>query len=85
MLNELMTESEMTVTENGCAAFRSTGSFCLDLFSFAGALRSAHASAIIDLFIRAYAESPDTAMKILFFARDIREGLGEKRFFRIAS
>ncbi len=35
------------------------------------------------MFIRAYTEDPDTAMKILFFARDIRFGLGERRVFRV--
>ena len=32
--------------------------------------------------MRAYTEDPDIAMKILFFARDVRGGLGERRVFR---
>lgn len=31
--------------------------------------------------LRAYAEDPDKTMKIIFFARDVRGGLGERRFF----
>ena len=84
MLNELKKENNRTKTENGAAAFHSTDSFCLDLFSFAGAFRYASFERIQNAFTRAYAEDPDLAMKILFYARDVRDGLGEKRFFRIA-
>ena len=40
------------------------------------------ATEIIDRFIRAYTENADAAMKLLFFARDIRGGLGERHVFR---
>ncbi len=83
MLEMLKKESNRTTTENGAAAYVSTSSFCLDFFATAGALRGASDEEIISGFIKAYAEDPDLAMKILFFARDIREGLGERRLFKV--
>lgn len=82
MLGYLKQEADLTKTENGAATYCSTGSDCLDLFATVGALRSADDTEIIARFIRAYAEDPDMAMKLLFFARDIRGGLGERRVFR---
>lgn len=83
MLTELKMESNRTLTENGAAAYASAGSFCLDLFSTAGAMRGCQDNEVIDRFIRAFAEDKDTAVKILFFARDVRHGLGERRVFRV--
>ena len=82
MLSELKYEANKTYTENGAVAFRSTGSHCLNLFAACGALRQASDGVQYSLFTRAWAENPDMAMKILFFARDIREGLGERELFR---
>lgn len=83
MLEELKNEANLTHTENGAPAYRSTNSACLDLFAVCGALRQAGEKEIIRKFMRAYTEDPDTAMQILFYARDIRGGLGERRFFQI--
>ena len=82
MLNELKMEANRTWTENGAETLRTTGSDCLDLFGTIGALRNAREQEIISRFARAYGEDPDLAMKILFFCRDIRGGLGERRVFR---
>ena len=82
MLNELKTEMNRTLTENGAVTLRSTGSDCLDLFAAIGALRNAGDQEIIVRFSRAYAEDCDLAMKMLFYSRDIRGGLGERRVFR---
>ena len=82
MLNELKIEANRTLTENGAATLRSTGSDCLDLFATIGALRNAVDQEIIVRFARAYAEDRDLAMKMLFYSRDIRGGLGERRVFR---
>lgn len=82
MLNELKKEANRTLTENGAATYCTTQSDCLDLFAAVGALRREDDKEIAERFARAYAEDPDLAMKILFYARDVRGGLGERRVFR---
>ena len=82
MLKELKREANITYTENGAVSNRSTGKDCLDLFATVGALRRAEEAEIVTRFLRAYTEDADLAMKILFFARDVRGGLGERRVFR---
>ena len=62
--------------------YRSTGAECLDLFAAIGAMRALSDEEITNRFLRAFAENRDLAMKILFYARDIRGGLGERRVFR---
>ena len=81
-LDVLKKEANTTYTENGAVTYRSTLSDCLDLFATIGALRNAEEADIVSRFIKAYAEDADTAMKTLFFARDIRGGLGERRVFK---
>ena len=83
MLEFLKRELNKTYTENGASAYASTKSDCLDLFASIGALRNASEEDIVTRFKRAYAEDKDLAMKVLFFARDIRGGLGERRVFRV--
>ena len=82
MLKELKNEANKTYTENGAVTNRSTGKDCLDLFATVGALRRESEQEIVARFLRAYTENADLAMKILFFSRDIRGGLGERRVFR---
>lgn len=83
MLKFLKKQANMTQTENGAATYAGTQSDCLDLFGTIGALRRQPEGDILGRFIRAYGEEPDLAMKILFFARDVRGGLGERRVFRV--
>lgn len=78
----LKAESNKTFTENGAATLKTSGSDCLDLFATIGALRHASDEEICDRFFKAYFENSTWAMRILFYARDIRGGLGERRVFR---
>lgn len=82
-LSQLKIQSNLTYTENGAKTLRSAGSSVLDLFGTIGALRHADSQDILRRFIRAYAEDHLLAMKILFYARDIRGGLGERRTFQL--
>lgn len=72
-----------TRTENGAVAINTTNDARLDLFSTIGSLREADKMRIHTLFEEAYAQDPLFATKILFYARDIREGLGERKTFRM--
>ncbi|MBR3447547.1 MAG: DUF2828 family protein [Oscillospiraceae bacterium] len=83
-LNLLQQEANTAYTENGALTNASSGSHCLDLFFRAGGMRAASKHEIADTVIRAYAEDPAKTLKILFFIRDARGGLGERRFFRTA-
>lgn len=82
MLNYLKQEANRTYTENGAVTNRSTGSRLLDLFATVGALRWETEQEITDRFLRAWTEDKDLALKLLFYARDVRGGLGERRVFR---
>ena len=85
MLKELMDMlrgSTRTLTENGAVTLRTSGSDCVDLFGTIGALRRASDQDIIFRFALAYDEDPDLAMKMMFYCRDVRGGLGERRVFR---
>lgn len=83
MLQYLKEEANKVYTENGAVTNESSGDFCLDFFATVGAIRRESDSEIESRFVRAFTENKDIATKILFFARDIRGGLGERRVFRV--
>lgn len=83
MLDHLKNEANIAYTENGAVTNAGTLSDCLDLFATIGALRAADEEEITRRFVRAFTEDADLAMKILFFGRDVRGGLGERRVFRV--
>lgn len=85
LLLALTRECSFKYTENGALALSSTFSNLLNLFGLIGAVRNRSDKDIINIFIPAYNENKDLALKILFYARDIRgaQGLGERRVFRV--
>ena len=83
MLRFLKMRANRTRTENDAVTNITTYSDCLDLFATIGAMRTSTDTEAIIRFCRAWAENPDLAVKTLFFARDVRGGLGERKVFRI--
>lgn len=83
MKNTMNEEFNVSYSENGAVGYRTTGKALLDLNFAVASLRRASETEIIEKFIKAFAENPIIAMKWLFYARDAREGLGERRLFRV--
>lgn len=81
-LEDLKNESNLTLTENGAVALSSTMNACLDAFGSLGAMRNSSEEQILETFVKAFLEDRATAMKILFYMRDIRGGQGMRRVFR---
>ena len=75
-------EASVTRTENGMLAHNTSGDALVDLYGSIGALRDADKTRICRLFAEAYNADPLSATKIVFYARDIREGLGERETFK---
>lgn len=71
-----------TVTENGCAAYKSTLSACLDLFFNACSCRADNGRTS-QLVRDAFNEDKLTCMRLLFYIRDVRGGQGERNVFRV--
>lgn len=84
MQNEMLENFNQSVTENGAVGYRTTGKSLLDINFAVASLRSATEDEIIRRFKAAFLENKVLAMKWLFFARDVRGGLGERRLFRTA-
>lgn len=68
-----------TTTTNGALAHISTDNPLVDLFYKIGASREQDLS---ELFLQAFQTDPTTCGRILFWARDVREGAGERDTFR---
>ncbi|MCL2721575.1 MAG: DUF2828 domain-containing protein [Treponema sp.] len=83
--NELKAQEkkQLTQTENAAWMFKSSGQNLLDMNFRVASYRGMNESEIIGDWIKAFADDPELALKWLFFARDVRGGLGERRLFRI--
>ena len=76
-------EFNVSVTEKGALGYRTTGKALVDLNFMMAHFRSATDEGIIKYFTKAFHENKFIALKYLFFAGDVRGGLGERRFFRV--
>lgn len=74
---------DLTYTENGSLTYQSSDHPLVDLFFTSGALRNAEDERIQNIFARACGYDLQKAIRLLFFARDAREGQGERNFFRV--
>ena len=84
-LNGMKDATNFAVTENGALTHKTTKSDLLDMFALGGSMRNRNDSDIILMFQKAFKENPVYAIKCLFYLRDILEGAGERRFFRVAA
>lgn len=75
-------EYNSSVTENGAVGFKTTGKSLLDLNFSVSSMRLEEECKIVNRFKRAYLEDKKLAIKWLFFAGDVRGGMGERRLFR---
>ena len=79
--NEL--NNEKCLTTNGAVGYATSGKKLLDINFSVTSLRKQPESEIINKFMDAYYEDPVLAMRWLFYARDCRQGIGERRLFRV--
>ena len=70
------------LTENGARAYTTQGNALTDLFAQIGALRPRNEREIATKYAAAFAVDPLLATKMLFYAGNVRGGLGERRTFR---
>lgn len=88
-MKELQKWGNLTETENGAIAVKSTLDSVVDLFGTIGSMRenNYHEPAsvnkeLLPMFAKAMQENKELAMKTLFYVRDCRGGMGEKEVFK---
>ena len=80
---EKILKKNKTLTENGGVGYETTGHALLDMNYKVASYRTADEGTILADFLKAFAETPELAVKWMFYAGDVREGLGERRLFKI--
>ena len=76
-------EFNTSVTENGALGFRTTGKQLMDINFSISSMRNMTEQEITDRYAKAFYEDKLLAVKWLFYASDVRGGIGERRLFRI--
>lgn len=81
LIDEIQTND--TRTTNGMPTNSTSGNAVLDLFFKMGAMRTFAPDTVASIFKAAFNENKTLALRALFHNRDILEGQGERRTFRI--
>lgn len=82
-IDNLKDELNTSITENGAEGYATTGKNLLDFNFKVASFRSMSERDIEIEFKKVWFENKELALKYLFYARDAREGLGERRLFRV--
>lgn len=81
-MNALENTLNTSVTENGAKGYKTTKNSLLDMNFKVSSYRNKTNSEILEDFKKALSEDFENTILWLFYSRDIREGLGERRLFR---
>lgn len=87
-MENLSDRMNTSITTNGAKGYKTTGNLLLDFNFSIATLRGEEPEKIIEKWIPLYEEykynnETSVALKYLFWIRDIREGLGERKIFRV--
>lgn len=79
---EVPVNTNLVRTENGALGFAECNSPMIDFFYKVSSMRRWDPEEKFDLFKKAMDSDPELAIRLLFFVRDVRGGLGERNTFR---
>lgn len=72
-----------TLTTNGCEAYKSTGSYLVDFLGNIASYRKESESEIAKWVDKLYSDDKLAARKLIFYVRDILQGMGERKIARV--
>lgn len=81
-IDNLKDALNISTTENGALGYETTGKSLVDFNFKVASMRNWPEEDIKREFKKVWYENKELALKYLFYVRDIREGLGERRLFR---
>lgn len=70
------------ITDNGAATNLSSLNSVVDFLFFVGSSRNIPEETILSIFSKSFVQDPLSTIRILFWARDVRGGAGERKVFR---
>lgn len=81
-IDSLKDALNISTTENGALGYATTGKALVDFNFKVASMRNWSEENIKREFKKVWYENKELALKYLFYVRDVREGLGERRLFR---